>query len=178
MWTAESRLHFNGTPHRLCVVMGVAGAGKTVVGARLAEQTGGRFIDADDLHPESNVEKMRTGEPLTDADRWPWLATVGQTLSNQPGLAFAACSALKKSYRAALTKAAGEPVLFIHLDGPKSLIASRMQKRTGHFMPTSLLDSQFAILEKPAADETAIGVAIDRSVAQIVAEILNRCGRD
>ena len=178
MSTAESQLHFNGRPYRLCVVMGVAGAGKTVVGGHLAEQTGGRFIDADDLHPETNVEKMRTGQPLTDADRWPWLTTVGQTLSDQPGLTIAACSALKKSYRAAITKAAGEPVLFVHLDGPKSLIAARMQERTGHFMPTSLLDSQFATLQQPTADETAMGVAIDRSVAQIVTEILSRCGQE
>ena len=178
MWTAESRLHFNGTRYRLCVVMGVAGAGKSVVGTRLAEQTGGRFIDADDLHPESNVEKMRTGAPLTDTDRWPWLETVGRTLSSQAGLTFAACSALKKSYRAAITHAAGEPVLFAHLNGPKSLIAARMRKRTGHFMPTTLLDSQFATLEVPTAEEAAMDVEIDRSVAQIVSELLERCGRN
>ncbi|TGQ19973.1 gluconokinase, partial [Mesorhizobium sp. M00.F.Ca.ET.216.01.1.1] len=91
--------------------------------------------------------------PLDDADRWPWLAKVGETLRRQPAPVIVGCSALKRAYRDFITERAGAPVLFVYLEGSRELISRRMHERTGHFMPTSLLDSQFATLEVPGKDE-------------------------
>lgn len=153
------------------VLMGVAGCGKSSVGAALAEHLGLRYRDGDDLHPLANVEKMRAGTPLTDEDRWPWLDLVAQNLRADAPL-IVGCSALKRSYRDRIAAGAGGPVTFVHLAGSRAVIEARMAARQGHYMPVSLLDSQFAALEPPSAQE-AIIVNIDQPLADIVTAILN-----
>ncbi|MGO4908289.1 gluconokinase [Pseudorhodobacter sp. W20_MBD10_FR17] len=152
------------------VLMGVSGCGKSSVGAALGPALGARYLDGDDLHPATNIAKMARGEALTDADRWPWLDLVGTELA-APNMILG-CSALRRVYRERITKAAGAPVCFIHLAGSRALIGGRMAARAGHFMPTALLDSQFATLEPPLADELAVTVSIDQPLAGIVADIL------
>jgi gluconokinase len=146
-------------PSRIVIVMGVSSSGKSVVGEALAQRLGAPFLDGDGYHPPANKEKMRSGTPLTDEDRWPWLETLAGALrdaADGSGIAVGACSALKRAYRDFLTDKAGEPILFIHLDGPKEVIAERIAKRKHEYMPASLLDSQLATLERPAPDENAV----------------------
>ena len=157
---------------RRLVIMGVSGCGKSSVGAGLAARLGLNYRDGDDLHPPENVAKMRAGMPLTDADRWPWLDRVGQVLLAEAPV-IVGCSALKRAYRDRIRTAAGGPVTFVHLDGSQEVIAARMALRQGHYMPLSLLDSQFAALEPPAAEE-AITVSIDQPLEAIVADILRQ----
>lgn len=152
------------------VLMGVAGCGKTSVGLALAPLISAIYIDGDDLHPPANIAKMRRGEALTDSDRWPWLAAVGGALDG-PGR-LVGCSALRRTYRMRIAEHASGPVQFIHLSGSRALIATRMAARMGHFMPTSLLDSQFATLEPPAPDEGAITVNIDQPMERLLSEII------
>lgn len=152
--------------------MGVAGSGKSAVGAALAERLGATYVDGDDLHPPENIAKMSRGEPLTDQDRWPWLTLVGRKLAEPEGIVIVGCSALKRRYRDLIRKEAQGPVTFVHLSGSKELIAARMDARTGHFMPASLLDSQFAALEPPEFDEHAIAVDIDRPLDALADEIV------
>lgn len=162
---------------RLIVVMGVSGAGKSTVGAALAGKMGSPFIDADHLHPKANVDKMRGGHALEDADRWPWLEIVAQTMVNtadQNGRVVCACSALRRAYRDFLTQKAGETVCFVLLHGEKSVIAKRQADRPGHFMPAALLDSQFATLEPFGPGECGLTMNVDMSVSAIVAGILAR----
>jgi carbohydrate kinase (thermoresistant glucokinase family) len=140
------------------VVMGVCGCGKSSVGARLAQELGLGFADADDLHPVSNRQKMSSGQPLQDEDRWPWLEAVGQSLA-EGGLVMA-CSALKRTYRDRLRQHAGADLRFVHLTAPEAVFAARLQARKDHFMPPALLTSQLAILEPLSAEE---GFAIDVS---------------
>lgn len=154
------------------VVMGVAGCGKSAVGAALAQVMAVPFRDGDDLHPAENVAKMSRGEPLSDADRWPWLALVGQALAKEPMII--GCSALKRSYRDFITDQAGAPVTFINLAGSRAVIERRMRARQGHFMPPALLDSQFAALEPPMPDENAITVQIDQPLAGVVADVMEK----
>ena len=148
------------------VVMGVSGCGKTAVGSLLAQRLGARFIDADDLHPPANVEKMRAGIPLDDADRAPWLRLLNArlrevTAAGEPVVL--ACSALKQRYRDTL--AAGVPGLrFVHLAGSRELIAARLAARQHRYMPTTLLDSQFATLEPPA-EAVVVDVALPLEAA-------------
>ncbi len=139
------------------VVMGVAGCGKTTIAEAIAARLGVRMIEGDRLHSAANIAKMSAGTPLSDADRWPWLGQIGEALAGSEG-AVAACSALKRVYRDAITRGAGRPVAFVFLKGDRALIESRMHLRTGHFMPTSLLDSQFKTLEEPTPDELAIAL--------------------
>jgi len=174
MSMAASQLR-SDLPPRM-VVMGVTGSGKTTVGEALARAIAATFVDGDKLNPEANIAKMSAGIPLDDADRWPWLAKVGETLKQRPPPVIVGCSALKRAYRDFITEQAGAPVLFIYLDGSRELISQRMHERTGHFMPTSLLDSQFATLEVPGKDENAIAVAIDAPLDRIVADIASRLG--
>lgn len=148
--------------------MGVAGCGKTTVGETLAAATGWRFIDGDALHPPHNIAKMSAGTPLADEDRWPWLEAVGDALSAGDEPTIIGCSALKRSYRDRIRSRAGGPVNFVHLSGSRDLIAERMKARQGHFMPPSLLDSQFAALEPPGDDERAITVEIAAPLAQTI----------
>lgn len=132
------------------VVMGVSGCGKSTLGKRLAELTGQPFFDADDFHPKSNVEKMRNGIPLDDTDREPWLLTLRDLIQDhhdRGGLVLA-CSALKERYRKILSGGT-DSITWIYLRGSKEAIRARLQARTGHFMPASLVDSQFATLEEP-----------------------------
>jgi gluconokinase len=153
-------------PPLAVVVMGVSGCGKTAVGSRLAQRLNARFIDADDLHPPANVEKMRAGIPLGDADRAPWLALLNARLreavaAGEPVVL--ACSALKQRYRDAL--AAGVPELrFVHLAGIREIIAARLAARQHRYMPASLLDSQFSTLEPPA-EAIVIDVALPLAAA-------------
>ena len=161
---------------RIIVIMGVSGCGKSTTGAALGAYFGKPYLDGDDFHPAANVEKMRSGEPLTDEDRWPWLAELGSAMCENAmrnGRVFAGCSALKRSYREALVEAAGEPILFIHLSGSRALIAERMAARSGHYMPTGLLDSQIATLEPPGDDEVAVQV----DIAQPVEAVMQQCIR-
>jgi carbohydrate kinase (thermoresistant glucokinase family) len=142
----------------LVVVMGVSGSGKSTVGALVSQRLGVPFADADDLHPASNVAKMSAGQPLDDGDRWPWLAAVGDALAVASGTGLVmACSALKRSYRDAIRARAPQAV-FVHLHGEPELLAARLAGRLGHFMPSTLLDSQLATLEVPGDDE---GVTVD-----------------
>jgi gluconokinase len=152
------------------VIMGVSGCGKSSVGQALSQSLQVPYRDGDDLHPPANVEKMRAGMPLSDADRWPWLDRVAATLAAEAPMIIG-CSALKRAYRDRIRARAGGPVTFIHLAGSRDLIAARMAERQGHYMPLSLLDSQFAALEPPGPDE-AITVDIDQSHAAIVAAVL------
>lgn len=154
------------------VIMGVAGCGKSSVGEALSQRLHIPYRDGDDLHTPQAVEKMRQGIPLTDEDRWPWLDRVAATLASEAPILLG-CSALKRAYRDRIRSGAGGPVTFVHLSGSRELIAARMAARTGHYMPTSLLDSQFAALEPPGPDE-AITVDIDRPLEAIADAILTQ----
>ncbi len=151
------------------VIMGVAGCGKTSVGEGLQMLTGVPFLDGDTLHPKTNIEKMASGTPLTDDDRWPWLEAVGRRFAGSPGPLVIGCSALKRAYRDHIIRYAGGPVAFIHLAGTRDEIGRRMKNRSGHFMPVALLDSQFATLEPPGDDENAISIDINQPLETIVA---------
>jgi gluconokinase len=157
----------------LIVVMGVAGSGKTTIASGLAEKLGVPFVEGDSLHPIANVKKMASGIPLTDEDRWPWLAAIGQRMEVERltghGVVVS-CSALKLAYRDCLRKEVHGKVHFILLDGSRELITDRMKKRKGHFMPPALLDSQFATLEKPTPDEHAVILDISHPVPVLLAE--------
>lgn len=151
------------------VIMGVAGCGKSSVGEGLAARLGLPYHDGDDLHPAANIEKMRAGIALTDADRWPWLDRVAQDLATSAPLIIG-CSALKRAYRDRIRAGAGGQVTFVHLTGTRDLIAARMAQRSGHHMPLTLLDSQFAALEPPGPDE-ALLVPIDQPLDPIISAI-------
>ena len=156
--------------------MGVSGSGKTTVGRALAQELGWRFNDADDLHPKANVAKMARGEPLTDDDRWPWFDRIVAEMRrlNATGeSAVIACSALKASYRKRL--AAGGDVRIVYLKGDAATIEPRLARRSGHFMPASLLPSQFATLEEPA---DAIVVDIRQPIETQVAAIARALGHE
>ncbi len=159
---------------RAVVIMGVCGAGKTEIGRQLAKALGWTFLDADDFHPPENVAKMRAGTPLVDADRWPWLDVLAERVRESMaghGHLVLACSALARRYRDRL----GLPhphARLVYLDDPGDVIRSRMERRTGHFMPATLLESQRAVLERPGADERPIVVDVAAEPAAIVATIL------
>jgi gluconokinase len=161
---------------RTVVVMGVSGCGKSTVGMRLAPQLGATFIDADDFHPPANVERMRAGIALTDAERAPWLDALAARLAAagaEDEAVVLACSALKRSYRDALRR--GAPALtLVHLTGSPALLAQRLTARPGHYMPPSLLTSQLATLETPAADEQAITLDVAAATDELVAAILDQ----
>ena len=152
----------------VAVVMGVSGSGKTTVGIGLAARLGWEFLDADDLHPPHNVEKMAAGEPLDDADRAPWLDAVAERIDVAIATGSStviACSALRRRYRDVLRRPS---VMFVVLDGPREVLLGRLQHRRGHFMPADLLDSQLATLERPDADERAVTVSVEPSPEQVV----------
>lgn len=157
--------------HRAIVITGVSGSGKTSVGLALAQRWGYVFRDGDDFHPPANVQKMRSGQPLTDADRAPWLAAIHDFLlaAVETQSVVVACSALKACYRDAL--AAGIPsdqLFWVHLHGDFDVILSRMQRRQGHFMPAALLQSQFDAYEPPT---TGLLVEVDQPLADILQTI-------
>ncbi|MFK7964413.1 MAG: gluconokinase [Burkholderiaceae bacterium] len=154
------------------IIMGVAGCGKTSVGEALQDRTGMPFIDGDSLHPRENIAKMSAGISLEDADRWPWLTLVGQEIAASTTPISIGCSALKRAYRDSIRRSAKKPVGFVHLLGDRTVIEKRMQLRQGHFMPTSLLDSQFATLEPLQGDETGFTVNVDQALEQIIDAIV------
>lgn len=162
---------------RTIIVMGVSGCGKTLIGNLLAEKLGGVCEDADDFHTEAAKDKMRAGTPLTDDDRWPWYAKLRariEEMRSQTPVYLLSCSALKVIYREKLRANDAEgDLIFVHLKGPKEVIFARMAKRKGHYMPVSLLDSQFAILED-SPDLWA--VSLEQTPEEIVAEVLKRLG--
>lgn len=154
-----------------CVVMGVCGSGKTSVGIAIAKAFGGSFIDGDDLHPRANIIKMKNNIPLTDEDRQPWLVRVSDvffSLENRSSSGVVVCSALKKQYRD-IIRDGNEGIVFLHLYGSKELILERMAKRKGHYMKTSMVDSQFNTLEFPGDDEKdVINVSIEGSLEEVI----------
>ena len=160
-------------PARILVVMGVSSSGKSTIGEALASGLRLPFLDADTYHPPANVAKMRAGTALTDEDRWPWLKRYAAALAEaaKQGGVVGACSALRRAYRDFLIERAGMPILFIHLEGDRQLIADRIARREHHYMPASLLDSQFATLQVPGPDENAVSVPVDGDVAEVVARI-------
>jgi gluconokinase len=160
----------------ILVIMGVSGSGKSTIAEGLRRKLGWQYQEGDGLHPSSNVAKMSAGTPLTDEDRLPWLGKIAERIDQwraQGISGIVTCSALKRSYRDII--AGGRPdVLIVYPKGSQELIAGRMAKRKGHFMPASLLESQFRILEEPSPDENAMTVDIDQPPDAIVAEIVRR----
>lgn len=162
-------------PPRVLVVMGVSGCGKSTVAALLAGRYGWPFEEGDSLHPQSNVDKMHAGHPLTDEDRKPWLEKVALWIEHQLDAGrngVITCSALKRSYRSTLNRR-GRGVLFVYLAGDVDTIAARLALRHGHFMPPALLQSQFDSLEEPQPDEPAIRVDIGPPPEQLVQSVID-----
>ncbi len=161
-------------PVRAVVLMGVCACGKSEIGRRLAAALGWTFHDGDDFHPQANVDKMRGGVPLTDADRGPWLDALARLIDaaiRDGAGVVVGCSALARRYRERL----GLPrphARLVHLQGSPEVIRKRLEQRAGHFMPTSLLESQFATLECPTANEAAVVVSIESSPDDIVRQII------
>ena len=153
------------------VLMGVSGSGKTLIGRGLAQAVGARFIDGDHYHPPQNVGRMRSGLPLRDEDRWGWLDAIAAEIAEgerRGELLVVGCSALKRAYRDRLRRASPH-ILFLHLDIGRQTAAARVAARRDHFMPASLIDSQFADLEPPAPEEGALSLDASREPASIVA---------
>ena len=174
MTAAPQRL----APPVVLVLMGVSGSGKTTVARIIAERLRWPFEEGDALHPPANVAKMAAGHPLTDEDRAPWLAKVADWVdarldAGESGVI--TCSALKRKYRELIDRR-GERVEFVYLHGSRELIATRLATRQGHFMPSSLLDSQFATLEEPGSDEPVIRVEIEGSPEAIADAVLAALG--
>ncbi|MFF9015601.1 gluconokinase [Streptomyces sp. NPDC014870] len=165
------------TVPRVVVVMGVAGTGKTTIGPLVADALGVPYAEGDDFHPAANVAKMSAGVPLDDTDRGPWLDAIGQWAHGREGLGgVVSSSALKRIYRDRL-RAAAPGVVFLHLTGDRALIERRMTERKGHFMPTALLDSQFATLQPLRDDEAGVAVDVSGSPQEIAARAVDALGR-
>jgi gluconokinase len=154
------------------ILMGVSGSGKSTVGAAVAREIQAKFIDGDDLHPRANIQKMAGGQPLNDEDRAPWLQRlndVAYSLEHKNETGVIVCSALKRRYRD-LLRQGNHNMVFIYLKGSPEVILTRLQARSGHFMPTDLLKSQFEALEEPIADEEdVICIDINSDIAGVVA---------
>jgi gluconokinase len=161
------------------LVMGVSGSGKTSVASALAEATGGAWLDADDYHPRRNIERMSQGQPLSDEDRWPWLAAVAEAASRlrktARGPVFVACSALKARYRHLLRERL-PGLRTLYLEGDEALIFDRMSRRDNHYMGAGMLHSQFLDLEPPQAEADVFAVDVRADRAAVVGEAL-RCVR-
>jgi carbohydrate kinase (thermoresistant glucokinase family) len=168
----------HSAPPLVIVLMGVSGCGKSTVGVELSRRLGWPFRDADSFHPPANIAKMSQGIPLTDADRWPWLDAIAQWIDGrlalgEPGIV--SCSALKRAYRRRIVGDRAR-VGLVYLQGEIGMIAARMAGRTGHFMPTSLLASQFEALEEPHPEERPVIVSIAEPPARIAATIVAELG--
>ena len=150
------------------ILIGVAGSGKTTVGKLLAQRLGWSFYDADDFHPESNIQKIKQGIPLTDEDRLPWLESIREFIDTRDEAMVFACSALKKSYRDLLRKSRAE-IEFIYLKGTKEVILERLEDRKGHFAGPGILDSQFSDLEEP---ENVLTEQVTQNPEAIVSDII------
>ena len=148
------------------VVMGVTGCGKSTVGAALAARLDVPFADADEFHSAANVAKMSAGVPLDDTDRWPWLRAIGEWLAARDGVV--SCSALRRAHRDALREQAPD-AFFVHLHGDRETVRRRVAGRAGHFMPASLVDSQFAALEPLGADERGVTLDLSLPIDDLVA---------
>jgi len=156
----------------ILIIFGVSGAGKTTVGKLLARELGWSFIEADDFHPAANIEKMRSGHPLTDKDRWPWLEQLRQQIERSFSAgenAVLACSALKRAYRDRLR--VSDEVKFVFLSGDYALVEKQLRSRHGHFMNAALLQSQFDDLEEPKADENVLTIKLGGTPEEIVERI-------
>ena len=165
----------DATPCAL-IVMGVSGSGKTTIGKKLAARLGWPYEDADQFHPASNIAKMSAGHPLTDEDRWPWLKAIAAEIdrvSDAGGHVVIGCSALRRVYRDILIHDRND-VRLVYLEGTQALIAARIGRRKGHFMPPGLLTSQFNALEPPTSDERPLKVSIDTPVKALVDDILRQ----
>ena len=161
----------------IAIIFGVSGAGKTTIGKLLAEELRWRFLEADDFHPRANVEKMRSGRPLTDEDRWPWLERLRGRITSclaEKKNAVLACSALKRAYRDRLR--ASDELKLVFLRGNYALIEKQFRQRRGHFMNPALLKSQFADLEEPEPDEDVLTTELGRTPEEIVKEIKTKLG--
>jgi gluconokinase len=157
------------------VVMGVSGAGKSTVGRLIATRLGCPFRDADSFHPRANIEKMASGQPLADEDRWPWLRAIAAWIAQHRAAGttcVVTCSALKRRYRDLVTDNQRTDVRLVYLKGDIDLVAARLKVRTGHFMPPALLRSQFDALEEPHADEQAIAVPIEETPEEIADAVI------
>jgi gluconokinase len=170
MVATPSPQHSSAGPH--VVVMGVAGCGKSEVGARLAQSLGVPLVEGDRFHPPANIAKMRAGQPLGDADRAGWLAILAEQLRRHPAGAVLACSALKRSYRDVLRGAAPD-LCFVHLALTREQALQRVAARDGHFYPPSLVDSQFEALEDPAGEPRVVVVLAVASLEAVVAQALH-----
>lgn len=157
--------------HRLIIIMGVSGSGKSTIGKEIASKLGVEFYDGDDFHPEANVSKMESGQPLDDQDRLPWLTSIHSFAKQQLQTTsiVIACSALKEGYRDLLEK--DLEAIFIYLKGSIEVISERLNTRQGHFMPTELLESQFQTLEEPTK---ALIIPINQSIDEIVEQSLQK----
>ncbi|OWF81101.1 gluconate kinase [Yersinia frederiksenii] len=165
---------------RSIIVMGVSGSGKTTVGEAVARRIHAKFIDGDDLHPRANIQKMGSGHPLNDEDRMPWLERLSDaaySLNHKNETGIIVCSALKRCYRDRLRE--GNPeMVFLYLKGSFDVIMGRLKARSGHFMPTDLLKSQFEALEEPGAEEPdVICVDIDADIDEVVARCVSALGK-
>ena len=159
------------------VVMGVSGSGKSTVGAAVAQRLRVPFADADDFHPAANIAKMSAGQPLNDEDRFPWLEIIGRWLAGHEAGGVISCSALKRKYRDQLRNHCPDAE-FLHLHGTLAVIAARQASRPGHFMPASLLQSQFDTLEPLEADERGTVVDVDQDIDSIVETYISLTGRE
>lgn len=170
MLMAASPLHSDGT---IYVVMGVSGCGKSMVGEAIAEALGPPFVEGDSLHPASNVAKMAQGIALTDDDRFPWLDRIGAKIATagSEGLVVS-CSSLKRIYRDRLRSFAEGRVVFVFLSGSEPVLAERMRTRRGHFMPASLLKSQFATLEDPTGEPGVVTIDVSPPPEQVIVSAL------
>ena len=156
----------------IIIIFGVSGAGKTTVGMLLARELGWRFIEADDFHPAANIEKMRSGRPLTDKDRWPWLERLREQITRSLAAkenTVLACSALKRAYRERLR--VSDDIKFVFLRGDYAFIEDQLRQRRGHFMNPALLRSQFADLEQPGPAEDVLTVKLGPTPEELVKEI-------
>lgn len=165
-------------PPVVLVMMGVSGCGKSTVAGLLAGRLDWALEEGDDLHPQANKDKMAAGHPLTDDDRWPWLEKIAEWAEEQLGAGqsgLITCSALKRSYRDLIDRR-GSGVVFVYLAGSRKVISTRLVARQGHYMPSSLLDSQFADLQEPGPDEPAVRIDVGPSARVIAQNVLDALG--
>jgi gluconokinase len=176
---SESTPSANPSEPVAVVVMGVSGAGKTTAGRALAEFLGADFIDGDDLHSAAARAKMRAGHPLDDNDRWPWLDRIAAALREKRGArgAVVACSALRRAYRDRLRAGVGPTLRFVYLKASPDLMRARVASRKGHYMPASLVDSQFAALEPPDDETGVVTMAADADLAPAIPKLAAELAR-
>ena len=167
-------------PPCVLICMGVSGAGKTTVAQLVDEVLGWPFQEGDELHPAANIDKMKHAIPLTDDDRWPWLARCKEWIDGRiaiDGRGLITCSALKRVYRDRLIDGRRDQVRILYLQASRELLLDRLERRRGHYMPPDLLDSQLDTLEEPGPDEDPIVVCVEQSVEDMAREVLDKLAR-